>query len=344
MAGTVLVTGAAGVVGRAVLAALPGHRRIGLVHADAEAPEADRLLTGDLRRPRLGLGAEEWDRLAAEVDVIIHSAALTEWGQPTEHYDAINVAGTERVVELAARAGAPVVLMSTAFVRALEIAPPGTLRPDNMVLPYITSKLASEAVVRASGLPHAIVRPTNLVGDSQTGAAVRPQIVQTLSDWIRRGKAPYFPMHPGNLIDVAPVDVLADATRAVVEAAAYDGGITWIAYGAPAMTVPETLEIIAEHAARIGRELRIPPIVDPRGPLPVPLDAVPTFSRRFLRVLTDVSEVTHASGGVLPTSLPGLAHRYGIALPSDRESYSRSLEYWAAQRGAAAVGATKEAL
>ena len=329
---TVLVTGASGVVGRAVAAQLRDCRVIGLVHTDPAVPGVHEVLPSDLSQPWLGLGEDRWRQLAAEVDSIVHSGALTQWGQPYERYQAVNVDGTRRVAELAKAAGAPVHLQSTCFVHVLERGLAGELSPGNVVTPYITSKLAAERVLADSGVPHSVFRPTNLVGDSVTGASSQPQIVQHMSDWIGRGKAPYVPVHPGNLIDVAPLDLLAEATARAVEADDTGAGPYWVTYGPAGMTIETTLAILTEHVRGRGRRLDPPPVVDPRQPLPVPLEAVPPRSRAFLKVLMDVSEVTSGCGGVLPTSLPVLAERFGVAAPSDTEAYRRSLDFWADER------------
>lgn len=328
---TILLTGASGVIGRALPEYLSGHRVIGLVHSDSDLPDVAEVLRGDLAEERFGLDRSTWDRLAGEVDVIVHSGALTTWGQPWPRYEAINIGGMRHVVELAERAGAPVHLVSTCFVRAIELGRLDELGPDNVVRPYIRSKLAAEHLLAASGVPYNIYRPTNLVGDSRTGASSQPQIVQAMSDWFCRGKAPFFPAHEGNLVDVIPLDVTAVAiARAVL---ADDLGNThWLTYGADAMSVVAAQTILREHAATTGREIPEVPVVDPRLPLPVPLARVAATSRTFLKVLIDVSEVTHASGGVLPSSMRELGDRFGVPMPSDRFAYRQSLNYWTAVR------------
>jgi hypothetical protein len=184
-----------------------------------------------------------------------------------------------------------------------------------------------------------IYRPTNLVGDSATGASSQPQIVQAMSDWFCRGKAPFFPAHKDNLVDVIPLDVTAIAiVRAAL--AGETGHVRWLTYGDQAMTVAQAQEILVAHSRSAGREIARVPIVDPRLPLPVALADVPATSRTFLKVLIDVSEVTHASGGVLPCSMAGLAAAYDVPWPSDRDAYRRSLAYWTNLRAAERRGAT----
>lgn len=329
---TVLLTGASGVIGRAVARELKGHRVIGLAHSDTDVPEVDEILRADQAKPFLGLPRERWDRLVDEVDVIIHSGALTVWGQPRERYQAINIDGTRRIVELAQAAGAPVHLISTCFVRAIERDALDMLGPTNVVSPYIQSKLESEQLLAESGVPHSIYRPTNLVGDSVTGASSRPQIVQTIADWFCRGKAKYFPAHPGNLIDVVPLDTTAVAIARAVEADDL-GQLYWLTVGETALSIEETQEILIDHARSLGRDVPPVPIVDPREPLPIPLEAIPPTSRNFVKVLIDVSEVTAAAGGSLPTSMPELQDKYGMPPVADRVAFRRSLAYWARMRG-----------
>lgn len=331
---TILLSGASGVVGRAVAAELRDDHVIGLVHSDANVPDVDEVVRCDISQPRLGLDDEEWRRLAGRTDTIIHSAALTEWGAARELHESINVGGTREMIALAQAAEAPIHNVGTCFVRAIENDAMHLLNPDNVVVSYITTKLEAERLLTESGVPHTTYRVTNLVGDSTTGASSRPQIVQMLSAWICRGKAPFFPAHPGNLVDVAPLDVCAIAIARAAEADDL-GQMYWLTYGDQGMEVEETVAIATEHARSLGREIPRVPIVDPREPLPVPLDQVPPRSRAFLKVLIDVSEVIHASGGVLPTSVPELGERHGVPMPSDREAYRLSLEYWAADRAGA---------
>lgn len=324
----ILLTGASGVIGRAIADELADEHVIGLVHGDTSGLPVAETLRCDVEQPRLGLSEEVWRRLAAETDVIVHSAALTEWGQPAERHRAINVGGTRTVIELAQAANAPVHFISTAYVRAIELGRRDELSADNVVTAYVSSKLEAEHLLLASGVPHTIYRPTNLVGDSRTGASSRPQIVQNLSTWICRGKAPFIPVHAGNLIDIAPLDVCAIAVANAVRADDL-GGLFWITYGSDGMTVQETIEIAVEHARSRGREIATPPIADPRRPLPIALERIAPMSRRFVKVMIDVSEVTHACGGVLPTSLPELARRLDVPTPDDRAAYRLSLDYWA---------------
>ncbi len=329
---TVLITGASGVVGRAAAKLFDEEHTIGLVGTVHDVPEVDETIAIDLRAPRLGLADADWRSLAERVDYVVHSGALTTWGQPAELYRSVNIDGTRSVVELATAAGAPVVYVGTCFVHAIERGGWDHLGLENVVAPYIWSKLQAEAILAESGLPCTVLRPTNLVGDARTGASSRPQIVQALSDWICRGKAQLVPVHPGNRIDIVSLDVMAEAVVRTVRRECF-GRMLWLTYGDRAMTVERSLDLLVEHAARIGRTIARPPVVDCRELTEAAIDAVPSTSKSFVKVLRDVSEATHWCGGVLPDSVADLKDLLDIELPSDEVAFTRSLQYWAAERG-----------
>lgn len=58
------------------------------------------VLAGDLTKPRLGLSEDNWSRLASEVDLIVHPAALVNHKLPYAQLFRPNVAGTANLIEL----------------------------------------------------------------------------------------------------------------------------------------------------------------------------------------------------------------------------------------------------
>jgi nucleoside-diphosphate-sugar epimerase len=331
---TVLLTGAAGVIGRAIAAELRDCRIVGLVRADTAPPEIDgcsEVIPADLTVSRLGLSPSQWGRLACQVDVVVHCGGLAQWGQPWEQYQAANVDGTARIVELAQTTGAVIHYLSTAMVYAGQLDALPLLSPDNVLVSYARSKLLADQLIRDSGVPCTVFRPTVLVGDSRTGFSAAPQIVQHIAEWFCRGRAPYLPAHPGNRIDLVPLDIVATAVARAVETNDL-GRAYWLCYGEAAMTPVEMQNILVEHAQQSGRPINPVPIVDPTAEPPIPQADVPPTSRAFLKVLADLSEMTQACGGVLPTSLPLLRDRFAIPDASSADALRLSLKYWAAQR------------
>ncbi|MGW7294743.1 SDR family oxidoreductase [Streptomyces xiamenensis] len=323
---TVLLTGAGGVVGQSLLREPSTVRLLAAARGPLDAGRAERVVHCDLGQDRFGLDADAYRALAAEVDVVIHSAGLTEWGLPAERYEPVNIEGTRRVAEFAEAAGAPVHFMSTAFVAALLPGAAAPLPDTNITKSYVRSKLTAEQLLAKSGVPHTVFRPTNLIGDSVTGWTSRPQVVQLLSDWMCRGRAPFVLAHPGNRTDIVPQDLLSKAVLRAIEQGV-DEGEFWVTYGAEAMDMETTLALCAEHAASLGRTLPEVPVLHPDSERGRDLSDLAPMTRSYLSVLRDVSEVTMASGGVLPTSMPELRERFALPVVRDTDAYLRTLRH-----------------
>ncbi|MDL4774360.1 MULTISPECIES: SDR family oxidoreductase [Thermomonosporaceae] len=243
---TILLTGASGVVGGALLPRLRGHRVIALTRRRAVSGVS---LRGDVSAPGLGLGGAEHRGLLGEVDTVVHCAAVTDFGVGAERTNEVNVLGTERILEFTAAAGARLVYLSTAFVtrerEAADAASP---------LAYVASKIAAEEQVRAAGLPTAIVRPSVVIGDSVTGALAPIQgfyafLRSVLRDQVRG----VVPCGPGDRVDFVPSDVVAGALAALVDLAAT--GEFWLTSGEHAPTAQRLFELAEHAAARGGRRL-----------------------------------------------------------------------------------------
>ncbi|MEK8174726.1 hypothetical protein NKH77_53815 [Streptomyces sp. M19] len=151
-------------------------------------------------------------------------------------------------------------------------------------------------------MPHTVFRPTNLVGDSVTGWTSQGQIVQLMSDWICRGRAPLLPAHAASGWTSSPGPAVQGGAA---------GGRTrrrerefWVTYGAEAMDMEASLQVLAKHAANLGRELAIPPLVDPDALTDEDLARMRPMVRNYVSVLRDVSEVTRCSGASCPPPCP----------------------------------------
>ncbi|HEX8366787.1 MAG TPA: NAD(P)-dependent oxidoreductase [Allosphingosinicella sp.] len=152
----ILVTGAAGLIGSGVAALLRrDHEVIGLDLRPG--PQVQK--TADIRDP-IGL---------AGFDALVHVAALhaPHVGRvPDAEFRSVNVDATERLLDAALAAGVGrFVLTSTTslYGHALEPAAGRAAWIDETVEPhprdiYDDTKLAAEALVRASGLPGAVLR------------------------------------------------------------------------------------------------------------------------------------------------------------------------------------------
>jgi nucleoside-diphosphate-sugar epimerase len=160
----VLVTGATGFVGRATCSELRerGHDVAALVRRPGSEPEGTLGVSGDISADG---GALAEAVAAAAADCVIHLAAEIASQRSEAKIKATNVDGTERLVRAASAAGAPKVVFCSTVVTGEangELLEPD--RPLPVETPYGRSKQEGERIVRESGLPYAIVRPSHVYG------------------------------------------------------------------------------------------------------------------------------------------------------------------------------------
>jgi thioester reductase-like protein len=148
----------------------------------ATLPEEQRsrvvVLEGDAAHMDLGLSGAELRQLASEVDRIHHCAQVSYQGVDRAAAEQVNVGATREILELARACTGLQALIhhSTAFVSGDRT---GLVREDELERDQRfrnvveETKARAEKLVRASKLPTVIVRPTTLVGDSQTGEVER---------------------------------------------------------------------------------------------------------------------------------------------------------------------------
>jgi nucleoside-diphosphate-sugar epimerase len=146
----VLVTGAGGYIGGAVVRALDarGHVPVALVHRDRGvlAPTVE-VRAGDLTRPETLTAALD------AVDAVCHLAALTRvresWNEPMRHF-AVNAGGTIALLSAMEEAGVGrLVYASSNTVYGTPRTQPITEDcPDDPPHPYAASKAAAEAAIR----------------------------------------------------------------------------------------------------------------------------------------------------------------------------------------------------
>jgi long-chain acyl-CoA synthetase len=226
----------------------------------------------DLTAPGLGVSASDRRRLAADVVRVIHCAASISFTLPLEVAREVNVTGTERVLELAA--GLPqlerLVHVSTAFVsgRSPAVFDESQLGGGDFRNTYEQTKMEAEAAVRAADLPAVVVRPSIVVGESQSGWTSAFNVLYWPLQAFARGLLPLVPADPEGVVDMVPVDYVADViehavhapnahgtyhavagNRAISVAELIDGVCRELGLAPPSLTPPEALE--DDHPAAI---------------------------------------------------------------------------------------------
>lgn len=322
---TILLTGASGVVGRALIDQLTDTHLLCLVHRTPVRGDNITSLAGDITRPRLGLTRSEYNELAGRIDLVVHAAAITDFEQPADAIAATNIEGTRQIVTLARTVGVPLIYIGTAFAQTRS----SVTRFDANA--YESSKRAAEDVVRASDLSTVIVRPSIVVGDSRNGAIGRFQGFHFVLGMWMRGLLPIATIGTRSLIDYVPQDLVARAIAALITHGAR-GDEYWITLGDRALSLERIIEICVAHAqVHGGRPVARPRLYSfetfDRLIRPVFFNALPAPLRASFERAMSVGRYINIDQP-FPTSLPELEAEFGLALPSPEDTLIRNLDFW----------------
>jgi len=331
---TILLTGAAGVLGRALVDELVSD--FTLLCLRRRTPIDDPRVVeipGDLSARRLGLDATTWRDLCRRVDVIVHSAATTSWRARRPEVIAVNVTGTGQMVELADRAGAPLYHLSTAFVSRRSNAEDGSA---GGVAAYLESKHAAEALIRKADIGAVIVRPSIVIGDSRDGRIAAFQGIYRVLAAVYQGLLPVLPAEPDARIDFVPQDVVAHAVGRLIREQIRDD-VFWLTAGAEALSVDELVRLTLEAAERAGPRPIPPRMVAKEAVhrllLPLLDDVMPMALRRQFSAFSEFMLLFQSDEAV-----PSCLRRLGLGDEADhatlRSAFTASVEYWAAQNRA----------
>lgn len=166
----VAITGASGFIGRALVEALAGRGyqiRAGVRRAVVLPPGIDVVRHPDLSGPAL-----DWRAVVAGADAVVHLAGIAHERVPPHLHDHVNHVQTAALADAARQAGvARFVLVSSVRAQSGPAADRPLTEGDEPrpTDAYGRSKLAAERAVRASGIPHVILRPALVHGPGVKG-------------------------------------------------------------------------------------------------------------------------------------------------------------------------------
>lgn len=274
----VMVTGAAGFVGRYVVAAL---RDAGHEPLPSDMLPAPGVSTLDIRSAAAVAAAVA----AARPEACIHLAGVAfvpDAARDPTGLTAINVDGTRHLADALLRhaPAARLLFVSTAQVYGVKrgaapLSESAALRPAS---PYAHSKVAAERLLaerhRLQGLDVVIARPGNHTGPGQSAKFVVPAFIRAVRDF-RDGRAPAVPV--GNLESERDFTDVRDVVAAymLLLAAGRGGGIYNIA-ACTHLRIGELLE-------RVARLAGVEPALAVKPELYRPTDAFPALDTTRLR-------------------------------------------------------------
>lgn len=276
----ILLTGASGLLGGELAGRLldSGHQVTALVNRRREVRRNDgavlparpwpgaaagevALLPGDITRPDLGLDPAAADAAARGHDAIVHCAAATGFDLGPAVYRAVNIDGTAHAVGLARRARLPFLHVSTAYAwgqRDGYIPEAALAEPLAHANGYEASKAEAETIVRRSGLPYAIARPSIVVGEWASGAVRDFDTFYAVFRLLALGRVRAIPASAHATLDLVPIDhvvgALADLVARMEQAS---GRYFHLVSGAP-VTVQRFRDAIAAWP-----QFHAPELVDP---------------------------------------------------------------------------------
>jgi nucleoside-diphosphate-sugar epimerase/pimeloyl-ACP methyl ester carboxylesterase len=241
-AGEVLVTGATGLIGRWLLAALTqrGQVAVALVR-DAARRESElrafveriggdgarlRVVEGDVEREGLGLS-----EALPKVRVVHHLAARFAFGLSVEDARRTNVEGTRNVIAWAARQPCLDRFVFLGGYRMTKVSlaslDDARLREAYASGAYEGSKVEAYALFRAladhHGLSWTAVHPSGLIGDSRTGETTQLVGIGETVKRLFEGRLPALAGSARTFVPVVTVDFLADYLATVPARAASAG-------------------------------------------------------------------------------------------------------------------------
>jgi thioester reductase-like protein len=195
---------------------------------------------GDITSSSLGLEKQEYMKLCNEVDEVFHCAAVTHFEmQGADEHMAVNIKGTENVLQFT-NSGKQKRFhyISTAYVAGKQN---GMIYEKHMVNEplfnneYERSKFVAEQLVteyaKCNDIPYTIYRPGIIVGDSKTGATCKfdnlylfVKVLLNIKNSFIKLKSENLddvtirvPGDPDALINLVPIDYVADAIVAILE-------------------------------------------------------------------------------------------------------------------------------
>ncbi|RBY95895.1 hypothetical protein DQ237_12200 [Blastococcus sp. TF02-8] len=314
----VLLTGATGVVGTAVAAAL--------------RPDVDLVTVG--RRPS-DLVDVHWDigresvpeSLRTHWDVVVHTAASTRWTMTKDEATLANIVPLGAVLDLIDDE-THLVHVSTAYVEGEHgerTSPWQGFRNS-----YEWSKAECELIARRRAGRLTIVRPPLVLGSRGTGRISRFSGPYTVLQALTSGMAAALIGSPGGFAEIAAVDEVAASIAAAALSEPRDQPVV-IGAGAAALTLEVFVTVVCETLNEWRRDRRI-------APIEVPPTIDPGSWHRFFRPLSDQYLTPLQQEGV---RLLGMFESYtSMSRPfsatslveNPAEVLSSSVRYWAERK------------
>lgn len=294
--GRVLVTGATGFVGRAMVARLVADGRpVRVAVRDERAARGEAAVVGEIG-PETGWGAA-LDGVEAVVHLAGRAHVVPERGDPLTAFRHVNVGGTLALARQAAAAGVRrLVFVSSIGVNGGESERPfAAADPPAPREPYAVSKWEAEQGLAAlRGIEVTVIRPPLVHGPGAPGNFAR------MLRWLARGAPLPLGAVRGNRRTLVGRDNLVDLIAVALDHPAA-AGETFLAGDAEAVSTAALLEKLGAAMGRPARLVPVPPALLEAG---AALLGRRDLARRLLGSLeVDISHARAVLGWTPPVGL-----------------------------------------
>ena len=187
----------------------------------SEIGQRIQVVCGDVCLDRLGIEVGEYKALASKVTHIVHAAAEIGVNETARRFGEVNIDGTYNVLLFANSCMQlgnlqRLAHISTAYVAGMRqgVVREGELLDAGFNSLYEQSKFGAEQLVRdvSDRLPACIVRPAQIVGDSQTGFVSTFNTLYYPLKLYLKGKLKAIPVSTHQKLNMVPVDYVAQLT------------------------------------------------------------------------------------------------------------------------------------
>jgi len=220
----------------------------------------------DVSQEKFGLSSTSYETLTGRVTHIIHCAAAARFDLELEEARRTNVGGVQHILSFAEQCRNLTKLdyIGTAYVCGLRR---GLIKESELDMgqqhrnTYERSKFEAEGMVREwmTRLPISIVRPSIVICDSRTGYASNHNGFYRALRLYLKGGLTMLPGYSGSLLDLVPVDYVADACFAISRSPATMGKYYHLTAGIDnATTLGEIQELASRYSGKAKFAL-IPP-------------------------------------------------------------------------------------
>jgi nucleoside-diphosphate-sugar epimerase len=315
MAHTVLLTGATGMIGQALIPLLARRNDVkaifALTHTSEYMGSSCKVtpVRGDVTAgPALGITPESTSEILDRTNVIVHAAADTRFSASLEEARSVNLDGTKNLLAFASHCPR---LQAFASLSTVHVAGKrtGTICEEDLdhtlgfVNSYEQSKYEAELLLRESmsALPISVLRLSTVLG-STTGEVRRMAAIHHALRLYYNSLAPMIPGKQDSLVDLIAVDYAAGAVEHFAVEDFLAGRTFHICGGENALTLARLLELTREAFLRYRpswrkRAIEMPAIVD-----------LPTFEL-FARSVEEVGDnILRSSVAIIKHFVPQLVY------------------------------------